>query len=417
MLNGSFEVHALRLRAAPRARSDVCATTCIRRARSPGLSLTCSISRLRSTPNSLAASTFPPGTGLRRRSMARARLEAVSSAKSFTTSSYRLTYRPKLSPVSGCDLLTDVKTAVILLAVCLPLAAEVKISQEQGRIAVEVDGKPFTTFYYGPDTMKPYLHPLRTASGKIVTRQWPMEKNIPGESHDHPHHTGLWFTHGDVNGLDFWANLQKGPKFGQVVVDKIQKVKSGKRSGTIEGTFNWLDPSGKPLLREHRIMTFSSDPKTRTIDFDITLTALEPVKFGDTKEGTFAVRLADAIAEKGGTGTLTNAIGATGMKNVWGKPSPWVDYAGTLDGEEAGIAIFDHPSNPRHPTTWHARDYGLFAANIFGLHDFTSDKSKDGSMSLDPGKSLRFRYRVYIHPGKTADAKLAEEYRSYVGAK
>ena len=136
-------------------------------------------------------------------------------------------------------------------------------------------------------------------------------------------------------------------------------------------------------------MVFSAIRRNRIIDFDSTLTALDqPVKFGDTKEGFFAIRLADKLAEKGGTGTMTNAEGAQKMKNVWGKPSPWVDYSGMLDGEAVGIAIFDGKQNPKHPTTWHSRDYGLFAANPFGDHDFYNDKSKDGSMTLQPGKSF-----------------------------
>jgi hypothetical protein len=161
-------------------------------------------------------------------------------------------------------------------------------------------------------------------------------------------------------------------------------------------------------------MTFSGDAKARTIDVDITLTALDqPVKFGDTKEGTFGIRLSDQLREKPANGKMTNAAGATGMKDVWGKPSPWVDYSGTVDGQPVGIAIFDHPKNPKHPTTWHARDYGLFAANPFGDHDFYNDKTKDGSVTIDAGKSLRFRYRVVLHSGDTAAANVAELYKAW----
>ena len=304
------------------------------------------------------------------------------------------------------------RTALLLLAAAGALSAQVKLTKGDNNIAVDIGGKPFTTFYYGPDTMKPYLHPLRTASGVVVTRRWPQEQ-IAGESHDHPHHTGLWFSHGDVNGLDFWANVKKGPKFGEVRLDKITKVSSGKKSGVIEGDFNWVDADGKAIMKEHRVMTFYDDPKTRQVDFDFTLTAVAPIKFGDTKEGTFAIRLNDGLAEKGGSGTMTSSTNGVKMKAIWGKAAPWVDYAGTLEGQPLGIAIFDHPGNPRHPTTWHARDYGLFAANIFGTHDFLNDKTKDGSMSIEPGKSVRFRYRVLIHPGLTGDAPIAAEFDKY----
>jgi hypothetical protein len=302
---------------------------------------------------------------------------------------------------------------LLALAATLPIVAGVDIKQSAGQVDVIVDGQPFTTLHYGDAVMKPYLAPLRAQTGKVITRKWPMEAS-EGGSKDHPHHTGLWFTHGDINGLDFWGNVKPGPKFGKVVVDKITTAKGGKKSGEIAFDARWVTPDGKTLLKETRRMVFPSDPKNRIVDLDITLTALDqPVKFGDTKEGFFAIRLADQLAEKGGTGTMTNAEGAQKMKNVWGKPSPWVDYSGTLDGEAVGVAIFDHAQNPKHPTTWHSRDYGLFAANAFGDHDFYNDKSKDGSLTVQPGKSIRFRYRVLIHPGDTASAKIADLYKAW----
>ena len=152
------------------------------------------------------------------------------------------------------------------------------------------------------------------------------------------------------------------------------------------------------------------------MDFDVTLTAAEKVTFNDTKEGTFAIRLATELEEKH-SGKMRNAEGAIGEKNVWGKRSPWVDYAGTVGGEQLGVAIFDHPTNPRHPTYWHSRSYGLFAANIFGVRDFESDKSKDGKLELEAGKSLRFRYRVVIHPGDSDSAGLAAQFKKFSAMK
>jgi len=302
-----------------------------------------------------------------------------------------------------------------------PLAAQVRITQHGIEyISVEIKDKPFTQFFIGPETNKPYLHPLRSASGKIVTRGYPME-DVPGESHDHPHHRGLWFSHGDVNGFDFWGNETRGPKFGRIVLDKIDGVSSGKDSGAINATFDWRDPSGKLLLSEARRMTFYVQPKTRTIDFDITLTAREKVTFGDTKEGTFALRVASALEEpRSGapaqpvrTGHMVDSLGREGEKQVWGKRADWVDYYGVVDGEALGIAMFDHPSNPRHPTYWHVRSYGLFAANIFGLHDFENDKTRNGSLTLQAGETLRFRYRVVIHPGDVRSAHIDRLYEEY----
>ena len=320
------------------------------------------------------------------------------------------------------------KPLLCLLAAALPLAAQVKLTQGSDRIVVEVDGKPFTDFFIGAAAPKPYLHPLRSASGKVVTRFYPMD-TVAGESKDHPHHRGLWFTHGNVNGYDFWANEEsqkgEGKGKGKVVLKKVNDLKSGKKSGVVAATFDWEDPKGKLLLSESRAMTFYSDKILRTIDVDITLTAKEAVKFGDTKEGTFAIRLASGLEEKEKrslpspprTGHMVAADGRKGEKEVWGKRSPWVDYAGDLEGEKLGIAIFDHPSNPKHPTYWHSRSYGLFAANMFGEHDFYNDKSRDGGVSLAPGETLRFRYRVVIHPGDHAAAGIAQMYDKWAKAK
>lgn len=304
------------------------------------------------------------------------------------------------------------KRILLPLLLALPLCAEVTITRGTDRIDVTIDGKPFTTFYVGgKDVNKPYLHPLRSADGKIVTRHFPMEM-VEGESRDHPHHRGLWFSHGEVNGFNFWENESSytTTNRGKIVLDKIVDTAGGKNKGTIDAVFLWKDPAGKPIMTETRKMVFYSKPDERVIDFDIVLKAIDKVTFSDTKEGTFAIRLADSIAEKKGGGLMTNAEGASGMKNVWGKPSPWVDYVGQVEGEKLGIAILDHPVNPKHPTFWHARDYGLFAANIFGEHDFFDDKARNGSVTIDPGKEMRFRYRVIIHSPGT---DLAKAYAAY----
>jgi Family of unknown function (DUF6807) len=319
---------------------------------------------------------------------------------------------------------------LICLAAAVSLSGQVLIKQQgKEKISVDIDGKPFTEFWIGPKTVKPYLAPLRAASGVMVTRGFPMVADIPGETHDHPHHTGLWFTHGDVNGYNFWANEESqegsGKGKGRVVLKQVERVSSGKKTGTIEAVFEWKIPTGETLLHESRKMTFYSDPQLRIIDFDITLSPDEKVTFGDTKEGMFAMRLAPAleedqpkgIAEPKRTGRMVNAQGKVGEKNVWGKRSEWVDYSGVIDGQPVGVAIFDNPGNPRYPTYWHARGYGLFATNIFGVHDFTNDKSRDGSLTIRPGQPLRFRFRVLIHPGDTNAAGIREAYARYAAMK
>jgi len=319
---------------------------------------------------------------------------------------------------------------IVALTLCLapPAAAQVNITQGPEQIAVDIDGKPFTVFYIGgKDLNRPYLHPLRAATGKIVNRSFPAGQ-VPGETTDHPHHAGLFYGHGDVNGFNYWAiqNVPTAPSkadatMGRIVLGKVAGVKSGKESGTVDVVLDWLKPDGKPLLTETRRMTFHAHPQLRIVDFDFDFTAIDKVVFRDTKEGTFAMRMATALEEPAAkekpegparTGKLLNAEGGEREANVWGKQSAWVDYSGVLDGEKVGVVMMDHPENPRHPTYWHSRGYGLHSINPFGLHDFLNDPKKDGSLTVEPGKHVRFRYRVVVHPGLSA-ARLAELYKQY----
>jgi Methane oxygenase PmoA len=313
----------------------------------------------------------------------------------------------------------------ILMA--LPAVAQVKITPGPEKIAIEIDGKPFGDFYIaGKDLTKPYLWPLRAPSGTYVTRMWPMEA-VPEEQkmfadkvikNDHQHQRGMWFAHENVNKLDFWNNEASytTPNRGKIVLKSVGEIKSGKDRGSIAATFEWsaINGDATPLLTESRVMTFYSDKDRRMFDVDITLTALQPVTFGDAKDGVFGIRMRPVlIEEKGGTGHITNADGLAGEKQLWGKPSDWCDYSGEVDGEKVGIAILDNPENPHHPVRWHARAYGLFAANPFGLAAFTGDKSQSGAVSLQQGQSLRYRYRVIIHEGDARSAGIAGLWDKY----
>ncbi|MPY90287.1 MAG: hypothetical protein GEU99_20480 [Luteitalea sp.] len=320
----------------------------------------------------------------------------------------------------------------LVCSVCtaLPIWAQVKVTPGSEEVLVEVDGKPFTTFYVGgKDLNRPYLYPLRSTSGKEVTRSYPAGQ-LPGESTDHPHHAGLFYGHGDVNGYNYWAiqNVPTPPSRGsatrgRIVLKEPVSVTSGKASGSVDVVLSWLTPDGKPILTEERTMTFYSNPELRIVDFDFDFAALEQVVFRDTKEGTFAMRMASVLEEQrpkdrkaapSGMGTLVNAKGGEGEENVWGKRSEWVDYSGRLDGEPVGVVLMDHPNNPRHPTYWHSRAYGLHSVNPFGVSDFLNDKTQDGSMTIEPGEHVQFRYRLIIHPGLSR-ARIAELYQQYAG--
>jgi Methane oxygenase PmoA len=288
----------------------------------------------------------------------------------------------------------------------------VSFKLEAAKVEVWVDGQPFTTYHF-EGYRKPVFFPLRTASGSVVTRSYPMVADVAGEAQDHPHHKGLWFTHGDVNGVDFWMESDKS---GKIVHRKFVDVRGGTKTGALHSENDWVTPAGETVLKETREVTIHSRQSVRVMDFNLKLTAVAgSVKLGDTKEGSFGIRLAQPFSDKNG-GHMENSLGGQGEKGCWGKAADWVDYTARINGETVGVAIFDHPTSFRHPSHWHVRGYCLFAVNPFGLHDFYNDKTKDGSHALQKGQSISFRYRVYIHPGSTQDAKIAEQYKAYSGS-
>jgi hypothetical protein len=247
-----------------------------------------------------------------------------------------------------------------------------------------------------------------------MTRDWPM-KNTLGEEHDHPHHRSLWFAHGSINGYDFWSEEKA---FGKTVHDNFLEVKSGAKAGVIRERNKWVAADGTVVCIDERTLRFYNPGLTseRLMDFEITLIASNgALTFGDTKEGTMAVRLAETMRLQGkvGKGHIVNSAGVRDGQ-TWGKRADWCDYYGPVEGKTVGLAIFDHPQNPRHPTWWHVRDYGLFAANPFGQHDFESLPDKTaGNLVVPAGKSVTFRYRFYLHEGDDQQAKVAERYKEY----
>ncbi len=278
-------------------------------------------------------------------------------------------------------------------------------------IEIFVAGGPFTTYHFRGYN-KPIFFPIRAASGSIITRGHPMTQGIPGESHDHPHHKGLWLSHSDVNGIDFWS---EDPAGGSVVHRNFEVIRNGREVGILQSRNDWISPEGKTVLEETREVKIYNWPGVRVMDFDFHLAAMDgPVKFGDTSDGTFAIRLAQPFTVNG---RMENSHGSVGEKNCWGKQADWVDYTATINGESLGVAIFDHPTSFRHPTYWHVRGYGLFAANPFGLRDFYQDKSRDGSFMIQPGHPMILRYRVYIHSGTTEEARIADQYKAYANLK
>ena len=308
------------------------------------------------------------------------------------------------------------------LAMADPLAlAKVVLDRQDDRVTVTVEGEEFTSYRFtGHD--KPILYPLRAPGGVSLTRSWPIEKGVAGEPEDHPHHESLWFTHGSVNGHDFWAPRAHGagpdgpiPHVEHVSIDRCE---SGE-TGILETTSRWVDADNKPVLTEHRTMVFSADETARSIDVTLKLVADSgPVTFGDTKEGSFALRVRPALQPKdsngsqGAGGRLVNSEGLVDGA-AWGKRARWVDYSGTVDGKAYGIAMLDHPSNLRHPTWWHAREYGLSGANPFGIHDFAGEPEGAGNYTISQGKTLVLRYLVVFHEGDAGAAGIDRRWKRW----
>ncbi len=305
-------------------------------------------------------------------------------------------------------------------------AAEPVQFQRQGyEIHVTIGGKPFTTYYFNPEVAKPYLQPLRSAQGTNISRSYPIGNTVPeANRHDHalePHQRPLYFDHGDINGMDFWSEeafnkfYGRGGEdhaYGRMVFRKIDEMSGGPDSGTIQAEFDLISPDKRVIATETQTFTFSGDADTRTIDCQFVIHARQnPVVFGDTKEGTFGIRLGPELNSP--PAHMIDSNGAEGEKGIWGTRADWVNYDGTVKGESLGIAVFDSPRSFRHPTYWHARGYGLFAANPFGISFFTRDPLQDGSWTLHERKSLLFRYRVLIHHGDYKQADIAGAWRKY----
>ena len=299
----------------------------------------------------------------------------------------------------------------------------IKRYDQQKKIDVIVGGKPFTTFLY-PDTLeKPVLYPLIAADGAVVTRGFPLNPK-PGDPTDHPHHIGLWFNFENLNGLDFWNNsyaiaADKKSQYGWIRTDKITEAKSGK-IGVLAYQANWTNQNKEVILTENTRFEFSGNKNQRIIDRITTLKAVKEALFTDAKDGMLGLRLAHELQipttkdekftdskgivtlVKGGTDKIPNgnyltSEGKTGDA-AWSTRGTWCKVYGKMGTDSVSVAIIDHPQNPNYPTFWHARGYGLFAANPLGEKIFTNGQSAK-NLKLQPGQSVTFKYRVVVNDG------------------
>ncbi|MEA3005190.1 MAG: hypothetical protein QOI94_459 [Acidobacteriaceae bacterium] len=320
---------------------------------------------------------------------------------------------------------------------------QVVADEAHQRVDITIDGTPFTSYVWPGTLKKPVLFPLITSGGIDVARGFPLTPR-PGERVDHPHHAGIWFNYGNVNGFDFWNNSDAikpadREKMGTIRQQKIVSTKSGRDSGELVVDSIWTTGKGQEILQEKTRYIFSRQKDERIIDQVTTLHALDRVVFNDDKEGLLGIRVArwlESPNEKGGTFTDANGRptevpaastpGATGVyltsegkqgDQAWGTRGRWCALTGNTEGHTVTIAIFDHPGNPNYPTYWHARGYGLFAANPLGQHIF-DPKAQPLNYTVEKNQNVTFTYRILLLPrapqsgemNHDADA-FASEYR------
>jgi predicted nucleic acid-binding Zn-ribbon protein len=288
--------------------------------------------------------------------------------------------------------------------------ADIKFVQDTNKIDILIGGNLFTTYRYGSELTKPILYPVKSPSGIVLTRGFPFEI-IPGESNDHPHHMGIFFTYDKVNNDGFWNNTTSPPQVKHIKTTKME-------NGQLSTISHWVGKSGKTLLEEKRDMIFSTEPNQYVIDFNITLTAQdEKIVFSDTKEGMFAIRVADWMSEEKGTGKYLSSDGNVGEPNIWGKKADWARLEATKDGKKIGIAIFNHPASACYPTYWHTRGYGLFSADPLGQLDFLKGRNIKNpqplNFTLQPGQNAIFRFRMIIYEGPKSAEQLERQFTAF----
>lgn len=314
---------------------------------------------------------------------------------------------------------------------------------DERRVDVLIDGAPFTSYVYPEVLKKPVLYPLRTANGTIVTRGFPLMPRA-GERVDHPHHAGLWFNYGDVNGVDFWNNSTslapaEQSRMGAIVQRQIVRTTDGAQAGELAIVADWMMPDKSALLTEETTFRFYKGPREgyRAIDRTTRLTAHDKdARFRDNKEGLLGLRVARwlehpadkpeiytdangrattvaALNNKGVTGHYRTSEGIEG-EAVWGTRARWAMLTGKNgEGREATIAILDHPDNPGFPTYWHARGYGLFAANPLGRKVFSNGR-EEFNFTIKPGQTATFRYRILLLDVIATPSQIEEQYKKFV---
>lgn len=293
---------------------------------------------------------------------------------------------------------------------------EIKLEQFDDQVDVRVGGRLFTSLRLR-SYAKPIFYPVYNPKQQSMTRSFPMKAGVPGEQADHPHHKSLWFAH-DVDDVEFWLE-----KNSRIVVSGVTVQP---KDCSLSWTGDWMNLKvGCRVCQDQTVVRFAADARARSIDYRVTVIASDrDIEFADSKEGSFAVRVhpqlqMETVPElrvKKVDATIENEKGLQG-KAAWGKRAKWVKYSGAIDGEPASVVIFDHPQNLRHPTTWHTRGYGLFAANPFGLHHFEGKPLGKGKHELKQGERLTLRYQAIFFSVVPTRVEIEKRYEKFAASK
>lgn len=265
-------------------------------------------------------------------------------------------------------------------------------------VSFTVHGEEIARFGYDVDLERPYLYPLRGPAGHPVTRM-----GHPADPEGHGHHRSVWTGHMDVNGLNFWED---GP--ARVTHGRVAELRDGTDAATAVVELVWRDADGRSVLNEERTMILRPlADGGRYLDLRLVYTpAGGEVEFGKTPFGFLGVRVESTVSVRFGGGRVLNSEGGVDEEGTRWQRARWVDYTGPVaPGVNNGISVFDHPSNPRHPTYWHVRNDGWMGASF----------CYDAPHTLGAGESLVLRYRLFVH-GEDADAAtLDRHWREFAG--
>jgi hypothetical protein len=296
--------------------------------------------------------------------------------------------------------------SLLLAAGALSCFGQVQFVQQSDRVVVRVNGQDFTELRFGKDVHKPYLYPLRTASGKVITRGFPFTPQ-PGEDTAAYHQVGLWVGHERVSGVDYFEvdpRWHKNRPTGSVVFKDVTAAAGGVHEGVLAFVNEWVHPDGDSVITERRAFRFYADAKdSRMIDVEFRLHANRKVELTDHADCVLGLRLGKAFEERN-AGTVKDFLGREGAAALNGRRSLWIGYEAAIDGEKVGVTIMDHPDNYGYPTRWRVDTRGFAFASAFAEKAFyPRDKTppptvKDMGVTLQPGDEMVFRYRVLIHP-------------------